>query len=346
LVSFTGRPHNGNISIAVATSTVASTTGNNLLGNPYPSALDLRAFFADPDNSELNGSAWLFFTPPTGQGSPSYQVANELTGIRHVPSGRGFFVRANTAGTVIFKNQHRVSGNNQMTNRNEGLDFARLILDVHAPDGSTDRAYLGLGKSFSTGFDPGFDANKAANPSELDLSLLWDNAQWATLALPADSLPASLPILVQVKQSGEYKINAPEVPGRLRKDVWLEDRATGKFYSLGAANDFALSLSSGRYHNRFFLRFDSPQDREQASNALQIYSHNNQIYVSAPGSLGGPSQVAVYDLMGRLVLKVDIVELGSSFKQIDAKAVEANGVYVVRVQTSSQVAEQKIFLSK
>jgi predicted esterase len=345
-VSFAGRPHNGNISIAVATSTVASTTGNNLLGNPYPSALDLRAFFTDPDNNELNGSAWLFFTPPTGQGSPSYQVANELTGIRYVPSARGFFVRANTAGTVIFKNQHRASGNNQMFNREEGADFERFALDVRSPDGSTDRAYLGIGQRFSTGFDPGYDANKAANPSELDLSLLWDNAQWATLALPADSLPASLPLVVQVKQSGEYWIQAPEVPSRRRKAVWLEDRATGQFYDLGAANDYALSLSSGRYHNRFFLRLDSPQDRVEASNALHIYSHNNQIYVGALGSAGGPGQVAVYDLMGRLVLKVDNVELGPSFRQIDAKSVEASGVYVVRVQTGSQVAEQKIYLSK
>jgi predicted peptidase len=345
-VSFAGRPHNGNISIAVATSTVASTTGNNLLGNPYPSALDLRAFFTDPDNNELNGSAWLFFTPPTGQGSPSYQVANELTGIRYVPSARGFFVRANTAGTVIFKNQHRASGNNQMFNREEGADFERFALDVRSPDGSTDRAYLGIGQRFSTGFDPGYDANKAANPSELDLSLLWDNAQWATLALPADSLPASLPMVVQVKQSGEYWIQAPEVPSRRRKAVWLEDRATGQFYNLGAANDYALNLSSGRYHNRFFLLLDSPQDRAEASNALHIYSHNNQIYVGALGSAGGPGQVAVYDLMGRLVLKVDNVELGPSFRQIDAKSVEANGVYVVRVQTGSQVAEQKIYLSK
>jgi poly(3-hydroxybutyrate) depolymerase len=345
LVSFTGRPHNGNISIAVATSTVASTTGNNLLGNPYPSALDLRAFFTDPDNNELNGSAWLFFTPPTGQGSPSYQVANELTGIRHVPSGRGFFVRANAAGTVIFKNQHRVSDNNQMTNREEELDFGRLVLDLRAPDGSTDRAYLGLGKSFSTGFDPGYDANKAANPSAIDISLLWDHDQWTTLALPTDSLPTNLPVIVQVKQSGEYRLNA-QLSGKFGTAAWLEDRETGKLYDLGSANDHALSLTSGRYQDRFFLRFDQTVGSPKANSDLHIYSYGNQIYVGALSREGELGQVAVYDLMGKLVLKTDQVKLGRSYKQIDAQAIGVSAVYVVRVQTGERVTEQKIYLTR
>ncbi len=345
VASFTGRPNNGNVSIAVATSTVASTTGNNLLGNPYPSALDLRAFFADPDNNELNGSAWFFFNPATGQGGASYQVANELTGIRYVPTGRGFFVRANTAGTVIFKNQHRASGNNQMFNREEQLDFERLVLDFRAPDGSSDRTYLGLGKAFSVGFDPRYDAQKAANLSALDISLLWDNAQWTTLALPNEGLPLSLPVVVQVKQSGKYWLNAPQLSDKASRPVWLEDRATGKFYDLRAASDYCLALNSGRYDDRFFLRFDQGADRGAAGNALHVYSYKNQVYIRAASMVGELAQVTIYDLMGRLVLKTGDVKLGPVFQQIDAHAVGTDGIYVVRVQTSHEITEQRVYLS-
>ncbi|MDC8004400.1 hypothetical protein POV27_10080 [Aureisphaera galaxeae] len=55
---FRGRPNNGDITLPVQTNDVAWTDGTyyyfTLTGNPYPSALDLKDVFYDPDNVEIS----------------------------------------------------------------------------------------------------------------------------------------------------------------------------------------------------------------------------------------------------------------------------------------------------
>ena len=53
-----GMPNSGDISIDIQTDEVGTNvetyTNSTLAGNPYPSAIDLAAFFLDPDNSEID----------------------------------------------------------------------------------------------------------------------------------------------------------------------------------------------------------------------------------------------------------------------------------------------------
>lgn len=60
---FRGRPNSGDITLALPSSTLVGTefeNGNTLIGNPYPSALDLNLFFYDPDNNDTDGSGMKF----------------------------------------------------------------------------------------------------------------------------------------------------------------------------------------------------------------------------------------------------------------------------------------------
>ena len=151
---FRGKPNDGNMSVAVA-------AGNyTLVGNPYPSAIDLNAYLLDPANANLiNGQAYFWEqvevnTHILNQYQGGYGVYTPLTGIytpaafwsydgsgsqgipvgsgtdfqrRFSPVGQGFMVMGTASGNVIMKNHYRVFVKEGITNLSE---FARGAADA------------------------------------------------------------------------------------------------------------------------------------------------------------------------------------------------------------------------
>ncbi|UPT72084.1 MAG: T9SS sorting signal type C domain-containing protein [Flavobacterium sp. JAD_PAG50586_2] len=137
-ITFTGVPNNGIISTPI----IKSTGTFNLIGNPYPSAIDIDAFLLDPTNSGVvNGTIYLWthntgIANTVGTGMYNYTrddyakynitggvktASSAITGgsepTGKVAAGQGFFIEANTAlaaGTysAIFNNSMRVANNN------------------------------------------------------------------------------------------------------------------------------------------------------------------------------------------------------------------------------------------
>src|SRR5690606_13763873 len=69
---FTGTPNNGVITIPVA-----GDESFNLLGNPYPSAIDADEFLAIANNPSLDGTLyfWTHNTPPASSGGSTYSYS-------------------------------------------------------------------------------------------------------------------------------------------------------------------------------------------------------------------------------------------------------------------------------
>jgi hypothetical protein len=142
---FRGRPNNGTVNVPVL-------SGNQwtLSGNPYPSAIDLKLFFADntangltgilfwdePKNSEYSHQytdksggygVWLPGTSGDPEGlytAPAFKNYTADGGFiggnlgsgsvynrRFSPVGQGFVLRTNAAGTITTTNSHRVFDN-------------------------------------------------------------------------------------------------------------------------------------------------------------------------------------------------------------------------------------------
>ncbi|WP_445721097.1 T9SS type A sorting domain-containing protein, partial [Flavobacterium sp.] len=134
---FRGKPNDGNMSVAVAPANFT------LVGNPYPSAIDLNAYLLDPANAALiNGQAYFWeqvtvnshilnqyqggygvYNPGTSIYTPAafwtYDGAGNQTGgipfgtgnsfeRRFSPVGQGFMVYGTASGNVTMKNAFRV----------------------------------------------------------------------------------------------------------------------------------------------------------------------------------------------------------------------------------------------
>lgn len=146
---FRGKPNDGNISIPVS-------VGNfTLVGNPYPSAIDLNAYLLDPANAAvINGTAYFWeqsvvnshvlnqyqggygkYTVGGGylpadiwsyNGDGTYNTDTGANGAvyqrRYTPVGQGFMVMGSAAGNVTMKNIFRTFVKEGVANFSE---FAR-----------------------------------------------------------------------------------------------------------------------------------------------------------------------------------------------------------------------------
>lgn len=148
--SFRGPLNTGIISVPVERNdTETGDTNWNLIGNPYPSAIDATLFFnennysANPSTGTLDGAIylWSHSTPPSVTNNGNQQInfdlndyitlnytGSSVSGVtNYIASGQGFFVTYSDAapssnGTVTFNNSMRVDGNNNQFFRTSNVN--------------------------------------------------------------------------------------------------------------------------------------------------------------------------------------------------------------------------------
>lgn len=194
-VIFDGIPNNGNIGIPLILSPMNYPGGNyNLIGNPYPSAIDADNFI----NTNLaNISGTLYFWThvgdlsaanpgifPANYNSDDYAIYNLLGGVGtraaltagatsiptgKIASGQGFFVKANANNPAVFNNTMRVLGNNDQffrsanptvlaTNSSNDQPIKdRLWLNLENNLGTFSQQLLGYLPNSTLDFDKGYD---------------------------------------------------------------------------------------------------------------------------------------------------------------------------------------------
>ena len=163
---FRGKPNDGNISVTVAPANFT------LVGNPYPSAIDLNAYLLDPANATLiNGQAYFWEqvivnSHTLNQYQGGYGIYNPVTSIytpaafwtydgsgnqgvpvgsgtvfqrRFSPVGQGFMVFGTANGNVTMKNTFRVFVKEGVLNQSQ---FARTNENSFSDVYNTDSEFF------------------------------------------------------------------------------------------------------------------------------------------------------------------------------------------------------------
>ncbi len=97
-----------------------SEEGDNLIGNPYASALDWDLIIEDTDNQDIEGTIYLWNQTSVAVGdndvddykqyNPTGGASNTTTG--YIGTAQGFFIRTEAATSIKIKPTHQVAANN------------------------------------------------------------------------------------------------------------------------------------------------------------------------------------------------------------------------------------------
>lgn len=296
---FRGMPNDGDISLNIEKDQVL------LLGNPYPSAFDLKAFLVQNtastgiayfwDHSNHSHSHYLAeyqggygaYSPGASAYVPAvfqfYDESAEPTGNtgetgkiygrEFSPVGQGFMLMGKTNGQVSFKNSQRIfirekSGNSEFRTPQEVIPNLRL--NLRFDDLYVRQLLVAFRNDATTGIDHAMDA-KSFGSLSTDAAWLIDEEPFVINVQPfeAENL---IPLMISAEASTDLRISI-EIPENFSPEaIFLVDTEEESYHNL-YKSDFETRLEAGNYEKRFYLTFaketatepDLPQEEEYDS---------------------------------------------------------------------------------
>jgi hypothetical protein len=292
--NFQGAPNNGLVTIPVALPSASVSTGkSNLIGNPYPSAIDAVKFYNE--NSSIIDGTFYFWThniavssTPDANGVYQYNAASYLavnyTGgtangggspkaSKNIASGQGFFVNAKTAGSVKFNNSMRVKDPSSNTNffraadavtnttqsieettEEAGIEQNRYWLNITNTAGAYNETLIGYVTGASNNFEDSYDGKTYASGTAL-YSLLSDEK----LVIQGRALPFVsndiVPLGFMAAASGEYSIGIESFDGLFdEQKIYLVDKTDNSIHNLKNER-YTFTTEAGTFNSRFEIRY-------------------------------------------------------------------------------------------
>ncbi|WP_394775171.1 Ig-like domain-containing protein [Flavobacterium sp.] len=280
---FIGVPNNGIITTPV-TNKAGNTTTINLLGNPYPSALNADQFYAD-NSAVIKGTFYLWthsITPvPNANGqfvySDSSYISYNATGSTgagdftncttcggtklsgNIASGQGFFVEAKTTGNVVYNNALRVkttASNNQFSKTAKTVvEKNRVWLNLKNNDGAYNEMLLGYITGATNELDDAYDGDTYASGTALYSILGENNLVIQGRALPFEEQKEIIPLGYMASTATEYTIGIESVDGLFSsKNVYLLDKTNNVVTNLSESR-YTFTTKPGTFNDRFVLSF-------------------------------------------------------------------------------------------
>ncbi|MCX6172059.1 MAG: YDG domain-containing protein [Flavobacterium sp.] len=340
---FTGVPNNGIITATVSrggnqttfgpllttnNSTVTNFDDNwNLLGNPYPSAIDPIEFLKATNNPNIEGFVylWTHTNSPTSTVNPFYGsfAANYFSDYftynsmgassgplsQSIAAGQGFFVCMNdgeavSGETVTFKNSMRSKtiDNSQFYRTSQVDEKHRIWLDLVDANNQSVRTLIGYATEATLGLDRMYDAQRGIDNEINIYSLVEDK----TLNIQGRPMPFDqndqVTIGVNILSAGDYKIAIAAVDGLFEQGqtIYLEDKELNLIYDL-RQNPYSFSTTAGKFSDRFVLRYTNQAlgnpDFVNIENSIIVAGNHGELTIKS--SIENIQEVTVYDLLGR-----------------------------------------------
>ncbi len=330
---FVGVPNNGVKTLAV---TVSPSDKSNLVGNPYPSALNAEQFYAANKNvikgtfyfwthatpvsstADANGiyqysaSNYISYNATGSTSNGDYTNCDTCSGTKpsgNIAAGQSFFVDTKQNGTLTFNNSMRVKtagSNNQFyrtgnTTQSDStvVEKHRIWVNLKNAAGAYNEMLVGYVEGATNDTDEAFDGETYASGTAI-YSLL--NNQ--NLVIQGRALPFSNEDIVPIgytSAAGEFSIGLESFDGLFAgQDVFLFDKNSQTYHNLKEGR-YTFTTTSGTHNNRFEIRYRNASlgvDLPSIQpNDVVVYNSGSQIGVKA-NQLNIKS-VQVFDLLGK-----------------------------------------------
>ena len=325
---FYGRLRNGSYSIPISVNgMVAGVDQNrNLLGNPYPSAIDADLLWAE-NSSTLTGNFyfWTHNTPSTGQtytandyaqynASGGTGTSSGSGGVNNTPpdgniaAGQGFFAEGLSSGLVTFNNTIRIAGNNGLFYRSsQSIEKHRVWLNVLNNQGAFKQTLVGYIEGATNERDLRFDGEYVETGNVVALYSLLNQEK---LTIQGRALPFmdtdEVPLGFKTTIDGTFQIQLADFDGLFTQGqgIYLEDKLLNVIHDL-RTGDYSFATNAGTFEDRFELQFINstlsvPTFNEEM---VVVYKNNQTIFINS--GVTEMKQVRVMDLRGRLIAEKD-----------------------------------------
>lgn len=359
---FTGTPNNGNYTVPIA---VSGANNLNLIGNPYPSAVDADLFMSDPANAAAIGTGtslyfWTHNTPITSYeyAANDYATYNfsggtgtapaVATGINNntpsgqIAAGQSFMIKGIANGTATFTNAMRTGSNNQFFRMHaQNLQKNRVWLELKNSHGAYKQLLVGYIEGATDAIDQGYDAEvyEAGNPVSF-----YSIAESKKLTIQGKGLPFDaagiFPLGYKTTVAGNFEIALSGFDGLFAgQNVYLEDKLTNAIHDLKQGT-YGFATAAGTFDGRFVLRFANTLGvaaPQMDADSIVVYKQQQQIIINAGQT--EMASVKVFDLRGRLQLEKNNV---NAFETV-LDAPYSNGVLILQITTADhQTINRKI----
>ena len=311
------RFNNGQIDIPVTVNGQGASGDDdwNLLGNPYPSAIDFNQFVADNPNIQGSYYAWTNCAGLNGNSNQSagYSVyslgggvsacQNAYTATRYIPSAQGFFVEANASGQISFKNGQRVAGHNDnFASRPQNFD--RLWLDLTDNNNLFQQILIGFVPDASDQIDRLYDAKAIDDGNGLNFYSLQQNIKLAIQYFPDIHLTNTVTIpvgfTVQNNQTQSLVLKLNRLDGVLsQKNIYLHDKLSNIFHDL-KINNYTFNTIQGEINDRFELVITDQilGLNHEKTLAAKIYKQHDKLVIISPETI---KHIKIFDVDGKVI---------------------------------------------
>lgn len=364
-VSFTGKPFNGQFSFLIERGTyngpdIDLEPGNpnnalttkyddnwNLVGNPYPSAIDAEEFLV-LNQTKIEGSVWIWKhgLAPNVLADPFYQdfvnnySSNDYikynglgstepdTFAGKIASGQGFMVNmletASTPNAITFNNDLRKGTNYTLYNNSDFYRLSapqalgsneeknRIWLDViNVASGQMDRTLVGYSTYSTLERDHFYDCPFVPR-SEVALFSLINNESFIIQGrpLPFDDQDV-VPMGINIVAEGDHIIAIKKVDGIFsgEQNIYLEDKYLNITHDL-KQSPYSFTSSKGIFKDRFVLRYttNSLNNPSFETEANSVIVFSSNNILSVKSLEKNIQSIEVFDVLGRVLIKDENVD--------------------------------------
>ncbi|MDP1622512.1 MAG: T9SS type A sorting domain-containing protein [Bacteroidales bacterium] len=326
--TFSGVVNTGNKSVNFTNTGAGTFTGYNLIGNPYPSAINWDANFTTPGT--LNPTAWVW------NDAGSYIAIHKTSSPGAIGAEQGFFVQATGAGTITFTNA--VRAHNPVFYKSTVSDLLTLKVEGN---NYWDQTQVHINSLASAGYEAEFDAAKLIGSTDAPqiYSMIPDH-QLSINTLSELNGSSVIQFGFQPGSVNNFTITASGIESFTPStEFYLEDLIANKIQNLKVNPVYTFSAAPGQDKHRFNMHF-SPvgiQDAKAAT-GIKIYSSGKTIYVNIQSEMKG--SIVVYNLLGIEIARKDIQSLSMNKINLDVPT----GFYLVKVDGDSNTSTGKVFI--
>ncbi len=339
---FGGMPNTGDQTISVTASDYSGNSSNdnwNLVGNPFPSAIDW------DEVGKTNIESAIYIWRPSSLTYASYVngVGSNINDDGIVPAMQAFFVHATSNGSFIIPQSSRTGSHTQDYLKNYNNE--EPVLKISASKNKLkDETIIRQKEGANPTFDEQFDAYKFFSENDSIVQIYTrdvNNQKLSINTIPAMGSAISIPLELIQSMADSIHISFVGIKSFGLTMIRLEDKIPDQIIEIN--KDTVLSLYClPSEENRFILHF-IPQFnliKQLIDDEIKIWNSEDKIQLWIGKLNRHIVRVRLYDLCGRLLLNDEFK--GTNTIQIQKP--RESGIYILQLMMKTKTYNTKIYV--